>query len=220
MDRMKKITKISLQQNGERYNIFLDEAFFCGVTEETLMKLGLKKGMEVDETDLEAIAEEEGKNRCLSYAIFLLGRQNYFEKVLVEKLQRKEYTENEIEFALGKLKEYRYLDDGRLAESFVKDKKRFAKKGPRFIASALSAKGVERETIQEALEANYSVDEAYENCKELATKKYGYYERKTPDTYQLKGKLYAFLAGRGFQSDVMKRAIEDVIREIENEEME
>ena len=41
---MKKITKISMQQNGERYNLILDEEFFCGITEDTLVKLKLKKG--------------------------------------------------------------------------------------------------------------------------------------------------------------------------------
>ena len=56
---MKKITKISRQQNGERYNLFLDEAFFCGITEDTLVKLRLKKGMEVDEAELENILKEE-----------------------------------------------------------------------------------------------------------------------------------------------------------------
>ena len=75
---MKKITKISMQQSGERYNLFLDEEFFCGVTEDTLVKLRLKKGMEVDEVDLEAILKEENKNKCFNYAVFLLCRRNYF----------------------------------------------------------------------------------------------------------------------------------------------
>ena len=47
---MKKITKISLQQRGSRYNIFLDEEFYWGITEATLIDLNLKKGMIVDET--------------------------------------------------------------------------------------------------------------------------------------------------------------------------
>ena len=77
---MKKITKISIQQNGERYNLFLDEEFFCGITEDTLVKLKLKKGMEVDEAALEEIIKEETNNKCFNYAVFLLGRRNYFEK--------------------------------------------------------------------------------------------------------------------------------------------
>lgn len=210
---MKTITKISRQQNGERYNIFLDEVFFCGVTEDTLIRMNLKKGAKIDEEALKALEEEESKNRCFSYAIYLLGRQNYFEKVLVEKLKRKEYSEEDIQYTLEKLRYYNYLDDSRLTEAFVRDKKRFSKKGPRYIAEALRNKGVSQEQITKALEENYSTEEAYENCIGIAEKKFEYYKNKTDDLYQLKSKLYAFLAQRGFSSEVIKRTIEKLTKD-------
>lgn len=210
---MKTITKISRQQNGERYNIFLDEVFFCGVTEDTLIRMNLKKGAKIDEEALKALEEEESKNRCFSYAIYLLGRQNYFEKVLVEKLKRKEYSEEDIQYTLEKLRYYNYLDDSRLTEAFVRDKKRFSKKGPRYIAEALRNKGVSQEQITKALEENYSTEEAYENCIDIAEKKLEYYKKKTDDLYQLKSKLYAFLAQRGFSSEVIKRTIEELTKD-------
>ena len=210
---MKTITKITRQQNGERYNIFLDEAFFCGVTEDTLIRLGLKKGMKIDEADLEKLEQEESKNRCFSYAIYLLGRQTYFERVLIEKLKRKEYSEEDITYTIEKLKYYNYLDDSQLAEAFVRDKKRFSKKGPRYIKEALRNKGVSQEQITKALEENYSDEEAYENCIGIGRKKLEYYKKKTEDLYQLKGKKYAFLAQRGFSSDVIRRVIEELTRE-------
>lgn len=213
---MKKITKISMQQNGERYNLFLDEEFFCGVTEDTLVKLKLKKGMEVDEAALEEIIKEENKNKCFNYAVFLLGKRNYFEKALVDKLVQKEYEEEAIAFTIEKLYSYGYLNEQRLTEAFVNDKKRLSKKGPRYIASALKAKGVDSELIRQALEENYDEDEALENCKSLLWKKLDYYKRKTNDTYTLKGKLYAFLAQRGYSSEVTKRAIEEVLKEEES----
>ena len=105
--------------------------------------------MKIDEEDLKALEEEENKNRCFSYALYLLGRQNYFEKVLVDKLKSKEYSEEDITYALEKLKYYNYLDDSRLAEAFVRDKKRFSKKGPRYIKEALRSKGVSTEQINQ-----------------------------------------------------------------------
>ena len=210
---MKTITKISIQQNGERYNLFLDEEFFCGITEETLIKLGLKKGMQVDEDKLEGILAEESKNRCFSYAIYLLGRQNYFEKVLVDKLKKKEYTEADIDYALNKLKSYNYIDDNRLAESFVRDKKKFSKKGPRYISQALREKGVDYDTIKQAVEENYSEEEAVQNCKAIGLKKIEYYKKKTTDAYTLRGKMYAFLAQRGFSSEVIRRVLDEISQE-------
>lgn len=211
---MKRITKITKQQNGERYNLFLDEAFFCGITEDTLVKLRLQKGMEVDEAELENILKEENRNKCFNYAVFLLGKRNYFEKALKDKLKEKEYDEEAIQFAIEKLYHYGYLNEERLTEAFVKDKKRFSKKGPRYIASALKAKGVDEVLIKQTLEACYEEEEALENCMSLLRKKIDYYKRKTEDTYTLKSKLYAFLAQRGYSSEVIKKSIEAILKEI------
>ena len=207
---MRKITKITVQQSGERYNIFLDDEFFCGVTEDTLIKFNLKKGMELDDETLNLLNEEEQKNKCFSYAVYLLGSRNYFEKALKDKLRQKEYSEEAICFTIEKLKKYNYIDDTRLTEAFVKDKKRFAKKGPRYIADALRMKGVDSETIKTALENGYDRDEAFENCKILALKKADYYRRKTSDNYTFKGKMYAFLAQRGFNSEIIRSVLEDI----------
>lgn len=207
---MKTITKISRQQNGERYNLFLDEEFFCGVSEDTLIKLKLKKGMQLDDELLDKLTKEESKSKCFSYALYLLGRQNYFEKVLRDKLKRKEFTAEEIDATITKLRQFHYLDDARLAEAFVNDKKRFSKKGPLYIAQALRLKGVGGEVIQNLIEENYGDSEQVANCKGIAEKKWEYYERKTSDAYTLKGKMYAFLAQRGFSSDVIRKTLEEI----------
>ncbi len=210
---MKTITKISVQQGGERYNLFLDEEFYCGVSEDTLIKLNLKKGMQLDEMALELLNNEESKNKCFSYAVYLLGGRNYFEKALKDKLRQKEYSDEAISFTIEKLKKYNYIDDEKLTAAFVNDKKRFSKKGPRYIAQALKMKGVDSEIIRNALEDGYDVDEAYENCKALAVKKYDYYKRKTDDKYTFKGKMYGFLAQRGFNSEVIRKVLEELMSE-------
>lgn len=210
---MKTITKISVQQGGERYNLFLDEEFYCGVSEDTLIKLNLKKGMQLSDETLELLNNEESKNKCFSYAVYLLGGRNYFEKVLKDKLRQKEYSDEAISFTMEKLKKYGYIDDERLTAAFVNDKKRFSKKGPRYIAQALKMKGVDSEIIRNALEDGYDVDEAYENCKSLALKKYDYYKKRTEDQYTFKGKMYGFLAQRGFNSEVIRKVLEELMSE-------
>ncbi|PHV69509.1 hypothetical protein CS063_15410 [Sporanaerobium hydrogeniformans] len=210
---MKKITKISSQQHAERYNLFLDEAFFCGISEDTLVKLGLKKGMEIEEETLRALIEEEGRNQCFHYALWLLERQNYFEKVLRNKLKAKEYTEEQIDFAIEKLNSYGYLDEERLVNAFVNDKKRFSKKGPYYIKEALRQKGVSTKKITEALNTQYSEEEELENCKLAAEKKLVSYRRKESNMYILKGKLYSFLMQRGFGADTIAKVIELVLKE-------
>ena len=210
---MKTITKISVQQTRGRYNLFLDEAFFCGVSEETLLKIGIKKGMLVDEEELERILKEESKSKCFEYCMRLLGRQNYFERALTNKLRQKEYSEEDIAYALEKLKGYHYIDDKKLAEGFVKDKKKFAKKGPSYIAQSLRMKGVDSDTIKNMLEKHYSEGEELDNCKAAAVKKLESYRKKYDDFYVLKSKLYAYLAQKGFNSSVVCKTIDALLSE-------
>ena len=46
---MSEITKIEDQKNKKRVNIFVDDAFFCGLHKETAVTFGLKIGKTVDE---------------------------------------------------------------------------------------------------------------------------------------------------------------------------
>ena len=45
---MSEITKIEDQKNKKRVNIFVDDAFFCGLHKETAVTFGLKIGKIVD----------------------------------------------------------------------------------------------------------------------------------------------------------------------------
>jgi regulatory protein len=210
-EHMKTITKISLQQTPGRYNLFLDNEFFCGLSEDTLIKLGLNKGMQVDEEELEAILKEESRNKCFDYCMRLLGRQNYFEKAIVDKLRQKEYSDEDIRYAVEKLKRYGYLDDTKLAEAFVKDKKKFSKKGPKYIAGALKMKGIDYETIAQTIDENYSKEEELENGMAVALKKLEVYRRKESDYYALKNKMYGYLLQRGFTSSVINKILEELM---------
>lgn len=207
---VKKITKITPQQRGNRYNIFLDDVFFSGVTEETLIELKLKKGDEFNEDDLRVLIEKEHRNKGFDYCVWLLSRKSYFKKDLVQKLKQKEYEEEDITFIINKLFDYKYLDDERLAQAFISDKKRFSKKGPRFIQQALVQKGVDRELISQLLEKGYSDDEEAELCEKEAIKKLSAYQRKETDPYKLKHKLYGYLAGKGFSSSTISAVLRDM----------
>ena len=45
---MPVITSITKQKKGERVNIFLDGEFYCGLDGLTMLKFGLKEGMEIE----------------------------------------------------------------------------------------------------------------------------------------------------------------------------
>lgn len=207
---MKKITKISTQQNKGRYNLFVEEKFLCGISEETLIQFDLKKGMLIDDETLFRIEECEKKNQCFDAALKLLGRQNYFTKILKHKLRQKGYSEEAIDYSISKLQEMGYVNDDSLVASYIKDKKRFSQKGSVYISQMLWSKGLAPNQINQALEEYYSFEEETENCRAVAIKKLESYKKKETDPYKLKGKLYSFLMQRGFKSAVIETVINDL----------
>lgn len=207
---MRKITSITSQQKGNRYNLFIDGSFFCGITEETLLNMHLTKGMLLEEADLSLLMLEEEKNKCFHAALSLLERQNYFEKALKDKLRTKGYTDDAIEYAAEKIKQYGYLDTEKLAVGVVNDKKRFSKKGPKAIEEWLRYKGVDRETITDVISSNYTEEEQYENCIYTALKKLPSIQRKAKNKYEIKQKLFAYLMQRGFHYEMIYKVLEDI----------
>ena len=67
---MKKITDIKPQvKNPTRCNIYLDNAFYCGLELETIMKNRLKIGTEIAEERLNEIQTESESLRALDKAL-------------------------------------------------------------------------------------------------------------------------------------------------------
>ena len=57
------ITKIEEQKNKKRVNIFVDDAFFCGLNKETAVVFKLKVGSEIDEELIkDAVFDSEVKS--------------------------------------------------------------------------------------------------------------------------------------------------------------
>jgi regulatory protein len=116
---MSVITKIEDQKNKKRVNIFVDDAFFCGLLKETAVIFKLKVGKEIDETVLkEAVFSSEVKS-AFDKASDYLGLRMHTKKELFNKLLKKGYEKDVIEQAIKKLEEYHYVDDGLFAKQFT-----------------------------------------------------------------------------------------------------
>ena len=101
-----------------------------------------------------------------------------------------------VEIALNKLKEERYVDDLRYATAYARDKAAISGWGATKIRYMLSAKGVSKEVVSEALN---EVDEtkASSRLEKLLENKY----KSLKDDPQWKIKLLRFALGRGYSYD-------------------
>ena len=123
------------------------------------------------------------------------------------KLAKYDLTEEEKTRILRHLVEEKYIDDGRYAEAYVRDKYRFNKWGRIKIAQGLRMKGIDRETIDTAME---TIDEAeyLDILRGLIQSKRR--STKGKNDYEVKGKLIRFATGRGFEFSAIRQCIKNV----------
>jgi regulatory protein len=124
---------------------------------------------------------------------------------LKNKLTQWSVTESDQFKIIRYLKEEKYLDEKRFAFAYVKDKFRYNKWGKIKIRLELHQKKIEKELIEAALE---EIDE--EEYKGMIIRLAKEKEKKLTyrNEYERKGKLYRFLAGKGFEMDVISKIIQ------------
>ena len=104
----------------------------------------------------------------------------------------------------------RYVDDRRYARSFVNDKLKYNKWGPRKIEQALWMKHIDDSIRQEALD---DVDNAEYICVLRPLLQSKRKTTKAESDYEMNQKLLRFAIGRGFTFEQVKEVIDDVEEE-------
>ena len=198
------ITKIQEQRNKKRVNIFIDDAFFCGLNKETAVIFRLKVGLEVDEELIkDAIFDSEVKS-AVEKANDYIGTRMHSKRELYEKLLKKGYEKRVIMTALDKLEEYHYVDDILFAKLYAEQNKKYSKK---MLENKLMQKGVSADIIHQIIGDDSDFQEI-ELCKKQAEK---YAKSKDLSKEGTVQKLYASLARKGFSFDVIKQATRHLI---------
>ena len=120
------------------------------------------------------------------------------------KLAKYDLTEEEKTHILRHLVEEKYIDDGRYAEAYVRDKYRFNKWGRIKIAQGLRMKGIDREAIEAAMEV-IDEEEYLSILRDLLKTKRK--STKGKSDYEINGKLIRFATGRGFEFAAIRKCI-------------
>lgn len=207
---MAVITKIEVQKrNKDRVNIYLDHEYAFAISMELVYKEGLSAKMEIDASRLRDIADKEGYLKCKNAALRIIERSYKTEKEVRDKLREKEYTDSQIEKSIEFLKEYNFINDDSYARAYINDK--LASRGRQKIKYDLIKKGIDRQIIDEKLSCIDSDDER-NTAMILAEKKYRSISKGETDAYKLSGKLYRFLLSKGYNYDLVKDVVKDVMK--------
>lgn len=159
-------------------------------------RYSIQEGDELPQGQYEEIRTEVLAKRAKKRAMHLLENMDRTEAQLREKLKQGFYPEDIVEEAIAYVKSFRYLDDARYAENYVRGQK--GKKSQRRIQMDLMGKGIKRELAAQALEEGYQQGQEQELILKWVQKKN--YSSSQGDL-KAKQKMYQFLLRKGFQPD-------------------
>jgi len=125
-----------------------------------------------------------------------------------DKLYEYGLHQDQVEEALSELIVQGFINEERFAKAFAGGKFRMKRWGKKKIAMGLKQHRISDYCIRKGME-EIDPDDYYETLLSLAEKKLA--SIKSESDYILKGKTTQYLLGRGFEADLVREAIEEVL---------
>lgn len=147
------------------------------------------------------------KKKPLEYALYLIELRDRSVGEIRQKMRMKNYEDEEIETTLRLLLEKDFLNDERLVTNIIRNNKEFGTKGKYKIRQKLIQLKISSDLVQQSL-SEINSDDELSRAQELAEK---WLAKKGRDdkTYERLGR---FLAARGFEIDVVKSVLSDLLK--------
>jgi len=154
--------------------------------------------------------------RARKYIYWLISRQSRTKKEILDKLKRKEYEENIIKQVVKEAEEYGLLDDKRYAFAYASDRMNFFKAGKNLVRMKLMQKGVEKDTINKAIDYVYEGVDEYKQALDIAKRRARSMRKLEKDV--MARRLTSYIVRRGFSFDTAIKVTKAIIKDIAYEE--
>jgi regulatory protein len=214
---MLKITEITKQKKGQRYNIFVNGEFTVGVSQDTLAEFNLYRDKEFTNELLKQVVDFDFHQSILQKALRLISASMKTEKMLRIKLyqtikERKadyasDFDENNIlEEIIEKLISMGYLNDLRYATEFVNARLDGRQRSKEVLRVELLSRGISKEIANQVLDKIKVDDNA--NAELLLIKRFKTKLIKKNETNKIN-----YLRGKGYNWDVISKFISNDFEE-------
>jgi regulatory protein len=172
----------------------------------------IRAGRTLTTDEARGVIDAVRRTRVLDKALDLLAVQSRSSRDLRIRLRRAGAADSDITWAVDRLVAQRFVDDAAYARQVARSKVLAGGVSRRKVVTALRRKGVSAETADEAIDATLSEVDLDEEGAALAAAEKRVRALRSLDPAKRKQRLYAFLARRGFESDVIRRVMAVVLR--------
>src|SRR5699024_11122298 len=145
-------------KSNHRYNIFIDDKYAFAVDEKILVEYKLTKGLKLEANEMIELIDAESLKASYVLAIQYLSYRQRSASEIEQYLLKKEVEPKHIELVMDRLNNEKLLDDLEFAKTFVQERIRQKKKGPKIISNELFKKGISKEKIDKEI-SNITFDE-------------------------------------------------------------
>lgn len=196
------ITDVQPQKNcSSRVSVFADGRYLFSLDEVDALVMGIKKGAQLSEDDLERCQFKSQCAKAREKAFEILSGKSATRKMISDALLQKKYDPDAVDAVCNELEENGFIDDRAYADLFLEYA---AEKlwGERKIRYELSLKGVDSNTIEDAMEDftpidKYALADAIE-CK---------YRGLDLRDIRVKQRVQRYFAARGFGWQLINSAL-------------
>lgn len=205
---------VNIKKLNKKYKLEFDNEKSIYVSENTIIKFNLVKKIKITVDQYKKILLSENKEQAVNLSLNYLSYAMKTEYELREYLRKKEIFENNIDYAVEKVKEYKYLDDEKYAKIFINEYFNLKKKGPIWIKKKLEEKRVNEQYINNNILTICTDSEQIEAVYLLIEKEYG---KKNEAINKKIKKITTKLYANGYTFDIINKAFK-IFLENNNEE--
>ncbi len=211
---MKTITALRREKagRGRKVKIYLDGKPAFILEKEVVEKHRLRTGQELNDGEIEALAQANGLQRCLNAALRYLGYRPHSEAEMREKLSRRGFEGDYINSAISKLREHGLIDDAAFARFWQENRQSFRPRSQRMTRLELVRKGIDPTIIDRV---TGKIDDG-ENAYRAAALRARLLKSADYDTFRRR--LGEYLRRRGFDYDVISHTIARIWAERDSQE--
>lgn len=185
------------------YNIFVDDDFYCSLSDLEVSVLSLRIGQILTDTELNNLRSTSEYNKTYNRALYYLQYGPRSEYQMRNYLMQKGYIQSYVDKTINQLLTDNYINDVEYAKNFVLDRQKYKLKSNTYITTQLIKRGISRDVIEESLKQEDLSDQD-SLIKDLASKKYHQSAK-----YQDKQKMTQYLLRQGFKYSDVSKALEE-----------
>jgi regulatory protein len=219
-ESMAHITAISASaRHAGRFEILVDSKSVATLSLDAIERLGVRIGASYSESLANRIAGEAAALHTFDRALAMLAARPRAARDLERMLVLKGEPAEHVAAAIERLVALGILDDAQFARQFIRARIAGAGLSRRRLQSELWRRGVARDVIDAALAEVIAEDEVDEDAQIAVVAAKKLRTLRSADPAVARRRLYAFLARRGYEGSAIRRVMDSLPADAEDESL-